>query len=181
MMEYETSACFSGYRAEKFPFPLQRGNDGFERLLDKLRQAILQAVQDGYHTFYTGACYGFDIVAGEEVLSLCSERKLPLRLISVLPFENQAQLWSERWRDRYYSMLEASYNVVTMQPKYTRGCYQRRNEYMLNRSSRLICYYTGAAGGTQNTVDAAEKMGMDIVLLHGEESRDSNILAFWPD
>lgn len=180
-MQYETSVCFSGYRAEKFPFPLQRGNEAFEAFRKLLRQTILDAVNDGYDTFYTGACYGFDIAAGEEVLSLKRERGLSLRLIAVLPFENQAQLWSERWRDRYFAMLESCDNVVTIQPRYTRGCYQRRNEYMVNRSSRLICYYTGQPGGTQNTVEAAEKLGLEIVILSGQDSEPSNILSFHQD
>lgn len=159
-MNNHHTACFSGYREEKFSFPLQEGNPQFEQLRRDLKSAVLEAVDGGYGDFYTGACYGFDILAGETVLWARDELSMPVRLLSVLPFENQAQTWSEAWRDRYFSMLERSDQVITLQAGYTRGCYQRRNEYMVHRSNLLICYHNGRTGGTDATVRSAMGYGL---------------------
>ena len=164
-MKMDTAVCFSGYREEKFPFALQDGNVQYEQLKKDLLSSVLEAVEEGYGNFYTGACYGFDILAGEMVIKARDEYGLPIRLTSVLPFENQAQLWKEYWRDRYYSMLEFSDQVVTLQTRYTRGCYQRRNRYMIERSDLLICYHTGCPGGTSHTVYAAIQNGLYVVNI----------------
>lgn len=48
---------------------------------------------------------------------------------------------------------------------YHRGCYQIRNEWMVNRSARLIAAYTGEKGGTKNTVDYAARNGVQTVFV----------------
>lgn len=164
-MKMDATVCFSGYREEKFPFSLRDGNAQYEQLKKDLLSAVLEAVEEGYGDFYTGACYGFDILAGEAVLQARDRYGLPIRLLSVIPFENQAQLWSEHWRDRYFFMLERSDQVITLQEHYTRGCYQRRNRYMVERSRLLICYHTGRSGGTGNTVKEAIQKGLYVVNL----------------
>lgn len=163
-MGLETAACFSGCRAEKLPFSVSDGSEEYELFLKRLKESIREAAQDGYRDFYTGGCSGFDILAGEAVLAL-KEELSELRLIAVLPFEEQANAWSEFWREKYFSLLERCDQVLTLQPKYTAGCYQRRNHYMVERSSLLICFYDGKNGGTQSTVSYAEKMGLEIRTL----------------
>lgn len=164
-MKINAAVCFSGYREEKFPFALRNGDIRYEQLKKDLLSSVLEAAEEGYGNFYTGACYGFDILAGETVIKARDQYDLPIRLTSVLPFENQAQLWKEHWRDRYFSMLEYSDQVVTLQTRYTRGCYQRRNRYMVERSDLLICYHTGRTGGTDFTVHTAIESGLYVVNL----------------
>lgn len=164
-MGIEHTACFSGYREEKFSFPLREGVPQYEQLKQDLMAAVLEAVDEGYGDFYTGACYGFDILAGEAVIAARDKLCLPIHLLAALPFENQAQLWSEHWRDRYFSMLERSDQVITLQPRYTRGCYQKRNEYMVSHSNLLICYHNGRGGGTDSTMHSAERQGVYVVNL----------------
>ena len=50
---------------------------------------------------------------------------------------------------------------------YTSFAYQKRNEWMVDRSSRVIAVYNGEAGGTRNTIRYAEKKGVPIVFLDG--------------
>lgn len=170
-IDYEKTACFSGYRPEKFPFPFRESNPQYLRLKKDLLFAIQNACAQGYEDFYSGACYGFDILAGEAVLFLRDKLQSPIRLLCALPYENQAQLWSEPWRDRYFSMLERADRVTTLQTRYTRGCYHRRNAFMVERSSLLICYHNGQEGGTEDTIRCAERLGLDIWQLCPQEQR----------
>ncbi len=82
-----------------------------------------------------------------------------------MPFEEQANTWGEFWREKYFTLLEHCDDVITLQPRYTPGCYQRRNRYMVDRSSLLICYYDGKTGGTQSTVAYAEKLGLEVKMV----------------
>ena len=50
-------------------------------------------------------------------------------------------------------------------PAYDRGCFQRRNGWMVDHSSRLIAVFNGESGGTKNTIDYASKVGVEIVIV----------------
>ena len=48
---------------------------------------------------------------------------------------------------------------------YHRGCFQVRNEWMVDHSALLIAAYTGEKGGTKNTVDYAARKGVQIIFV----------------
>ena len=47
--------------------------------------------------------------------------------------------------------------------KYSKACFQIRNEWMVNHSARVIAVYNGEAGGTINTIVYANKHGVDVI------------------
>ena len=47
------------------------------------------------------------------------------------------------------------------------GTYQRRNEWMVDHSSRVIAVFNGEPSGTKNTIDYAEKSACNIMILQG--------------
>ena len=53
----------------------------------------------------------------------------------------------------------------TRSRNYHAGCFAARNRFMVDASSRLICYYDGRSGGTAQTVHMAEQSGLKIVNL----------------
>jgi uncharacterized phage-like protein YoqJ len=55
---------------------------------------------------------------------------------------------------------------VILFPRYSKGCFQYRNRYMVDRSGALIAVYGGVAGGTRNTIDYAKQRGLEIVTFH---------------
>lgn len=160
-----TSICFSGHRPSKLP----RGEE-LKNLKIKLYRAVDRAVDEGFNTFYFGACIGFDLFAAMAVI-VRRKRKKPtdsgdIRLIAVVPFRNQPHKWSESDKRLYYELLSYCDDVVYLSENYHTGCYHERNRYMVDRSSRLICYYDGSGGGTSYTVDYAEKQGLGITNLY---------------
>lgn len=159
------SACFSGYREEKFKFAFNPMNSRYMELENKLRDTVINTINLNFKSFYCGMCYGFDIMAGELILEQKALGK-NIELIAVIPFKDQAKTFSKHWRKRYYNLLKAADKVVILQPKYTSGCYERRNQYMANRSSLLICYYDTGSGGTKNMIDYSRSTGLDVINLN---------------
>ena len=47
--------------------------------------------------------------------------------------------------------------------EYDKGCFQRRNEYMVDRCDLCLACFNFKSGGTKNTVDYAMKLGKDIM------------------
>lgn len=109
---------------------------------------------------------GFDLLAAEAALSLQCELK-DLQVIAVVPFRGQSDRWSKEEQAKYDAILRIVDDVVVLSEQYYNGCLLRRNDYMVNRSSRLIAYFDGnPKGGTFYTVREAKRQGLDIVNLH---------------
>jgi uncharacterized phage-like protein YoqJ len=159
------TACFSGYRAEKFPFALEKGRPRFTRLMDDLRAAISQAAEDGYTDFLCGMAHGFDLLAAEVVMGLQDGGGSlgGIRLVSVLPFAGHCV--PEPWVAIHALAQERSSQLVTLATEYRPGTYANQNRYMVERASRLICFFDGRPGGTAQTVRYARKMEREIVNL----------------
>lgn len=158
------TACFSGYRGDKFSFPLEEDSPELRRLQSELMQAVFAAAGDGYTSFYCGAAWGFDILAGEAVLA--ASRDFPsLRLLCAVPYAGQANSFSDAWRRRYNALLARAQDTQILRQNYTRDCYMARNRHMVDRSSLLICYFDGKPGGTAATVSYARKKGLTVVNL----------------
>lgn len=64
-MEKTKTVCFSGYRPEKFSFPLNSESEQYNKLLWHINLSIIFGIEDGYDTFLCGMAQGFDILCGE--------------------------------------------------------------------------------------------------------------------
>ncbi|MGE4485787.1 MAG: SLOG family protein [Oscillospiraceae bacterium] len=166
MIKSERTICFSGHRREKMP----KGK-ALEVLEERLVGEIEKAIGDGYDTFLFGGCYGFDLTAAAMVLS--RKRRIDflnprrIRLIAIIPFENQALHWRESDRALYYDIMPQCDDVITLSLRYHDKCYADRNQYMTERSSRLICYWDGELrSGTAQTIRMAQNQGMEIINLY---------------
>jgi len=157
------ACCFSGHRIEKLTCSI-------EILETALREAINQAIADGFDIFYHGGCTGVDLIAAEQVLFrrfvVKQDDPKHIKLIGVLPFEEQAKYWNKHWRERYYNVLGKCDDVITLYTRYEPGCYQERNRYMVDMCQRLIAVYDGVSnGGAKNTISYAQEQGIDVQIV----------------
>lgn len=149
--------CFTGHRPEK----LHRSENEIKK---DLEAAILQAINDGFVTFITGMARGVDIWAGEIVLQLRKQNP-NLHLIAASPYEGFESRWSADWQRRYKDILDQADLVRFVCKGYSKACFQIRNEWMVNRSARVIAVYNGEAGGTRNTIEYAHQNMIQTVVI----------------
>jgi uncharacterized phage-like protein YoqJ len=164
-MKTSCTACFSGYRPEKFPFPLEQACPEYIALRTHIRAAITQAAKAGYLNFLCGMAQGFDLLCAEEFLTLQAEggEYTSLQLVAVLPFGGHTV--SGSWTAVHKQTLEQASRVVTVTRACHPGAFSQRNRYLVDHSSRLICYYDGRKGGTAHTVHYASKRRVKIINL----------------
>jgi uncharacterized phage-like protein YoqJ len=166
MIDKNKTLCFSGHRTDKLP----KSSAEIEKLANDIYAEINKAILDGYDTFLFGACYGFDLMCAEQVLFRKRVIKLTdpvnIKLIAVVPFEDQAVKWKESDRFKYYNILSKCDDVIIMNKQYKDGCYHERNRYMVDNSTRLVCYYNGSEGGTKYTVEYAIIQNVSIINLY---------------
>lgn len=148
--------CFSGHRPEKLSMSEREVKAWLDREIDR-------AVRDGYTTFMTGMAMGVDIRAGQLVLA--KKRTNPsLHLIAVTPWPGFPLRWKDDWRAAYRQVWENADLRVVISDEYYDDVFRKRNEWMVDHSSRLIACYNGAAGGTRNMIAYAESRGIEIIV-----------------
>ena len=150
-------ACFTGHRPHKL-------NQPESVVTAALEIKIREAIDDVFVTFISGMAWGVDIWAAEIILRLKAEGH-PLHLIAAIPYEGFEKSWDNDWKRRYHAVLAAADLVKYICDHYHRGCFQIRNEWMVDRSARLIAVYTGEKGGTKNAIDYAAHKGVQTVFV----------------
>lgn len=151
--------CFTGHRPENLRRPEKEVRADLER---EIRQAVI----DGLNVFISGMARGVDIAAAEIVLQL-REEGYSVRLICASPYPGFEKDWSRTWQNRYWATIAEADLVRYICPKYTKGCFQIRNEWMVNHSARVIAVFNGQPSGTKNTIDYALRQGIPVIKIRG--------------
>ena len=141
--------CFTGHRPEKLGVSEARA-----KVL--LKSAIQQAISDGYVTFISGMARGIDLWAAEIVIEE-REKNDNIHLVCVSPFNGFEMRWSEHDKTTYHLIMEQADLVKYISQHYYKACFQVRNEWMVDRVSRVIAAYNGTKGGTKNTIEYANR------------------------
>ena len=101
-----------------------------------LESEIRKAVDDGFVTFISGMAS---------------------------PFEGFERSWDESWRRQYADVIRKADLVRYVCKSYSRACFQIRNEWMVDRSARVIAVFNGQSGGTKNTINYARSNGIEVI------------------
>ncbi len=149
--------CFTGHRPNKMGF-------GEREIKPLLERAIDDAIENGYVTFITGMAMGVDIWAAEAVLNR-KKTNNELHLICALPHPGFESRRSMAERERFNEIIRQADLVKEINNYYFGGCYQVRNEWMVDRSGLVISVYNGTRGGTKNTIDYAKKKGVRVINI----------------
>ena len=150
--------CFTGHRPEK----LTRHEC---QVIRGLEAAIKKAIADGYKVFISGMAPGVDIWAAEIVLQL-RDKGADIKLICAIPFEGFEKRWPE-WEGRYNAIMEKADLVRFICKGNIRGVHQIRNVWMVDHSARVIAVFNGEKSGTKNTIDYANRVGVEIEYIPG--------------
>lgn len=163
-MERETTCCFTGHRTGKLPWGDREEDARCVELKRRLSEVLLKAYSQGYRHFICGMAQGSDLYFCEAVLAL-REVHEDITLEAAIPCESQADRWPERDRQRWKHLLEKCDYETMVQHQYDRGCMQRRNRYMVDRSAMLLAVFNGAKGGTMQTIAYAMRKGLHTEII----------------
>ena len=157
------TVCFSGYRPEKFSFPLDKNNVQFLRLQVNIKEAIYKVLELGYTHFLCGMAKGFDLLCADVLLNIQAQEKHNINLTAVLPFDGHG--FSGKWGQLHKTVKDYADQIVITSPEYSSACFYFRNRYMIDNSNFLICYWDGKEGGTAHTVQLAKDSQLEILNL----------------
>ena len=168
MDEREKTCCFTGHRPQKLPWGMNEKDPRCLALKLELAARLEALAELGYRRFICGMALGCDMYFAEAVLAL-RDRYPDVRLEAAIPFGDQPGRWNAEQRRRYNRLIDAADKLTILQLHYTSDCMQRRNRYMVDRSSLLLACYDGRPGGTMQTILYAERSGVKVMLIELEE------------
>lgn len=174
-MQDNLKCCFTGYRPSKLPFDVYKLNKEYTEFENLLVEKILETVDIGCNTFYTGMAMGFDIIAAETVLLVRKLYKTEIKLVCVVPFKEQTDTFSEFWKNKYKSIIADSDEQIVLSDKYFKGSYQVRNKYMVDNCDFVLTWFDGKTGGTKNTIDYAIKKGRKVININNDYEDNLNL------
>lgn len=149
-MDHEKTCCVTGHR----DIPAEQ----MDRIQELLRGEILAAIKDSYTRFISGFAVGADLLFAEIVAEL--KEACPITLEAAIPYPGRMKTPDETFQ----RLIRCCDTVKIHSDVYSKGCYMRRNRYMVDQSQRVIAVYDGRlCGGTAATVRYAKEKDVRVV------------------
>ena len=156
------TCCFTGHRLQK----LGLTSDYVKMILEK---AIDDFIDKGYTRFISGMSNGVDLWAAEIIME--KKRKNDnLSLICALPYDGFAPSGDTQIKTSFKEIISSADQVEIVNLRYHRGCFQQRNEWMVDNSNAVMAVFNGSGGGTKNTIEYANRKSVKVVNLLDEKS-----------
>ncbi len=169
--ERKKTACFSGHRPEKLPDGGNRRSQVIKALKSMLYKTIVDSIDEGYTCFMTGLARGVDLWAGEMVLELKAHGE-KIKLIAVAPYKGHGKGFVKEDKFTLGNILLKADEVIFVSDKYDPRCMQRRNEYMVDHSGKLIAVISDYRSGTGATIRYAQKSGIETKIISANQFGD---------
>ncbi len=130
-----------------------------------LMRAINYAYEQGCREFFCGGAVGFDTEAARAVLLFRIDHP-DVRLILLLPCQDQDDGWNDYQRDAYGYVLRAADEIRYTSDFYTKDCMKIRNQALADSCDILVAYLSDSRSGAGQTVRMAEKQGKTVYNLY---------------
>jgi len=148
------TCCITGHRE----IPAGR----ISQVRQKLRQQVLQAVEDGYTHYISGFADGADLLFASVIAELKKENG-NLSLEAAIPYRKRLASPDAAFR----KMIRECDMINIHSEKYSPPCYMKRNREMVQASQRVIAVYDGREkGGTCSTMRYAHSQQKELVIIN---------------
>ena len=155
--DLQTSVAFTGHRAMSYV-----AGDSAEALCLRLDATLRELYARGARCFYNGMAEGFDLIAARAVLDL-QRQYSDVQLIAAVPFRGHGRSFSAVVQRDYEQILRSANSVEVLAEEYSRECFLRRDDYMVERAATVVAWFDGRAGGTAYTVARARSLAREII------------------
>ena len=147
------NVSFTGHRSGRISQPMLT-------LFAGMVTEIKSLYASGCRNFFSGMAEGGDLVFAKAVLAARN-------LVAAIPFREQSARYSDMNKRLYISLLEEADKTVVLSESYHKGCFHRRNDFLVKHAAIMLAYWDGQPyGGTYYTVKKAIEAGKKIVNLY---------------
>ena len=149
------TCCFTGHQ------DIPRCDE--RKIITRVRYLVTPLISDhGVIYFGVGGAVGFDMIVAEYLLELRDHYQKGIKIISVLPFPDWRENWTDEQKRRQDEIMRLSDKVTFVSDSYSKGVYLLRNRKLVDNSAYFISYCHRTTGGTAYTVRYAMKKGLTV-------------------
>ena len=142
---------------------------------DRLRSVVADLYAEGVRIFRVGMAEGFDLAAGEVVLSLMElyddivlEAYVPWPLFSAR-FDRESKL-------KYDAVIAKAQIIRYAGFAFQNTIFHQRNDMLVDGAGYLVAWWNGSRSGTGYTVGRARRQRSKIINLHPSSLVEQTLL-----
>lgn len=163
------TCCFTGHRN----LSIHQEEEIWQRVCTRLYPLL----ERGVRCFGVGGAIGFDTLVAEKLLNL--RKTYPqIRVILVQPFQGYQSRWTAAQQARAAAVENRVDKVVICCQTPSREAFLARDRHLVDGSAYCIGYCTRSTGGTAYTLRYAQKQGLQVWNIAGQQEKTSMIQAF---
>ncbi len=157
--------CVTGNRPKGLPWKYNEGDIRCIKCKQEIKNILLNDINEGFNYFISGMALGIDMIFAEIVLQL--RVVYPhIKLECAIPCINQTEKWFQKDINRYNSILNNADKVTYVSSsEYYNGCMEKRNQYMVNQSNKVLAVFNGQIGGTSQTIKYAQENSKTVEII----------------
>lgn len=157
--------CVTGHRPDKL-YGYGISDPRYKELENILIDLL---IQNNCTEAITGMALGVDMIFAIAVLRL-KKQGYDIKLHCAIPCRNHSSKWTKAYQDLYnYILKHADIFKLVSDEEYKPYLMQKRNDYMVDNSDKIIAVWDGSKGGTYNCVKYAEKQRKEIIRINPNE------------
>lgn len=164
-----TTVCFSGHRPEKLPDNGDLTSLKMKGVLSMLYYEIQQSIEQGFKTFIIGGAKGIDLWAAEFIMQFKHRGSDDIDLVIALPYKDFGANYKGMELFLRGNAVKTSSMIINVSEEPSKACYRKRNQFMIDHSSRLIAVISDLKSGTGQTVNYAEKNGIETKIINARK------------
>lgn len=142
---------------------------------DKLRSVVADLYDDGVRIFRVGMAEGFDLAAGEVVLSLMEVHD-DIVLEAYVPWPLFSARFERESRMKYDAIIAKAQVIRYAGFVFQNNIFHQRNDMLVDGAGYLVAWWNGSRSGTGYTVGRARRHHAKIINLHPSSSIEQVLL-----
>ena len=142
---------------------------------DKLRSVVADLYDDGVRIFRVGMAEGFDLAAGEVVLSLMEVHD-DIVLEAYVPWPLFSARFERESRMKYDAIIAKAQVIRYAGFAFQNNIFHQRNDMLVDGAGYLVAWWNGSRSGTGYTVGRARRHHAKIINLHPSSSIEQVLL-----
>ena len=179
-MKKNVRCAVIGQHPLRFPWGFDEEDDGCRRMKLEMAQRIMELRQRGVTEFQVACDPGVGLYAAE-IINILREKDKSLRLVCVIPHEEQATKWAPYLRERYFDVLEKCTYISAVCEVGAPDAQLQAYKKIIDLADVVLAVYdrdTPPAGSAEDRALAyAEGQRKSLLLLHPTELTTKQISA----
>lgn len=142
---------------------------------DRLRSVVAELYDAGVRIFRVGMAEGFDLAAGEAVISLMASHD-DIVLAAYVPWPQFSARFSWESKQKYEAIMAKAQVVRYAGFAYQSNIFYQRNDMLVDGAGYLVAWWNGSRSGTGYTVGRAHRQRSKIINLHPSSVTEQTLL-----